>query len=36
MTIANIDPHKTAPYIVTGTVFVIDFSGLLPAKELAN
>ena len=36
MTIALIDPHRVAPCIVAGAFFVIDVSGLLPAKELTN
>ena len=31
MTIANMDPHKIAPYVVAGTFFIIDVSGLPPA-----
>ena len=36
MTVANVDPHKIAPYMVAGIFFIIDVSGLLPAKELTN
>ena len=31
MTIANVDPHKIAPYVVAGTFFIIDVSGPPPA-----
>ena len=31
MTIANVDPHKIAPYVVAGAFFIIDVSGLTPA-----
>ncbi len=30
MTIANVDPHKIAPFMVAGTFFIVDVSGLLP------
>ena len=31
MTIANVDHHKIAPYVVAGTFFIIDVSGVPPA-----
>ena len=31
MTIANVDPHKIAPYVVAGTFFIIDVSVVPPA-----
>jgi len=36
MTIANVDPHKVAPYVVAGSFFVLDVSMTTHCRALAN